>query len=117
MNAVYEFSTSYLRSTLTKSQIQGSLPAPLRWNQARRWDFIITLQDPEVYLLRDHITLLTDLGRDWSAGPPHDLTHFIPMLYTVKFNLKNYSLAFNVNDQNIVDSLNDPDANGNDISL
>lgn len=63
-------------------------------------------------MLRDHITLLTDLGKDWSAGPPNDMTHFIPMLYAVKVGLKDYSMAFNVNDQNIVDSLTDADSNG-----
>jgi hypothetical protein len=83
----------------------------LRWNQARQWDFLVRLEDPELYLLRDHVTLLTDLGKDWSAGPPNDLIYFIPMVYSVNFALKNYSLSFNANDQNIVDSLNHPDAN------
>ena len=83
----------------------------MRWNDARQWDFNITLDRPEIYLLRDHVTLFTDLGKDWSAGPPVDIMHFIPMKYVVKVVLKNYSLSFNVNDQNIVDSPNDPDVN------
>ncbi|KIM31189.1 hypothetical protein M408DRAFT_327476 [Serendipita vermifera MAFF 305830] len=94
-----------------KCKIICSLPSPLRWNDARQWDFNITIDRPEIYLLRDHITLFTDLGKDWSAGPPTDILYFIPMKYVVTIVLKNYSLSFNVNDQNIVDSPNDPDAN------
>jgi hypothetical protein len=40
------------------------------------------------------------------------MTHFIPMLYTVRLVLKNYAISLNLNDQNIVDSPTDPDANG-----
>jgi hypothetical protein len=97
--------------SLTILQINCSLPSPLQWNKARQWDFHIILDEPAIYLLRDHVTLLTDLGKDWSAGPPVDIMHFIPMKYVVTIVLKNYSLSFNVNDQNIVDSPNDPDVN------
>jgi len=101
----------FLSLFLTLPQIKCNLPTPLRWNEARQWDFHIVFDQPAIYLLRDHVTLLTDLGKDWSAGPPVDILHFIPMKYVITIVLKNYSLSFNVNDQNIVDSPNDPDVN------
>ena len=84
----------------------------MRWSEVRTWEFLVSLQKPVAYLLRDHITLFTDLGKDWSAGPPTPLPQFIPMLYVVKLNLKEYAISLPVNDQNIVDSLKDQDANG-----
>ncbi|CAG8607429.1 15845_t:CDS:10, partial [Acaulospora colombiana] len=92
-------------------RIQCELPTPLYWRKERQWCFHIALQQPDIYLLRDHITLFTDLGKDWSSGPPTSMTHFIPMLYTVRLVLKDYAISLNVNDQNIIDSPTDPDAN------
>lgn len=91
--------------------IRCNLPSPLRWDEARTWEFLVSLHKPVAYILRDHITLFTDLGKDWSAGPPTALPQFIPMLYVVRLNLKEYAISLPVNDQNIVDSLKDQDAN------
>lgn len=93
------------------------LPTPLIWNAPRQWIFNIGLQKPIVHLLRDHVTLLTDLGKDWSAGPPTKLELFIPMMYAVRIKIKDYALSFNVNDQNIVDSPTDPNYNGKSNSF
>ncbi|KAG8835671.1 hypothetical protein FRC17_001860 [Serendipita sp. 399] len=100
---------SFLEADMCR--INCSLPSPLKWNDPREWDFNIMLQNPVIHLLRDHITLLTDLGKDWSAGPPTEITQFIPMFYGVKFNLKNWKLYTIVNDHNIVDSLKEQDSN------
>jgi hypothetical protein len=84
----------------------------LRWNAERQWTFDIVLQQPTIYLLRDHINLFTDLGKDWSAGPPSQWSHFIPMLYRVRITLKKYKLSLYLNDQNIIRSPTDPQENG-----
>jgi hypothetical protein len=88
------------------------LPTPLHWNAERLWTFDIILQQPTIYLLRDHVNLFTDLGKDWSAGPPSQWSHFVPMLYRVKITLKKYTLSLYLNDQNIIRSPTDPQENG-----
>lgn len=47
--------------------------------------------------------MLTDLGKDWSSGPPSDFYRFIPMHYVVELDLHDYELNTYVNDHNIID--------------
>ncbi|TDL24302.1 hypothetical protein BD410DRAFT_116796 [Rickenella mellea] len=79
------------------------LPAPLVWNDPRLWSFTIGLRSPIWYILRDHINMLTDLGKDWSSGPPHDFHLFIPMIYNIKFDWVDYEVNLYGNDHNIID--------------
>lgn len=78
------------------------MPTPLQWNAQRQWAFDITLNNPVLHLLRDHITLLTDLGKDWASGPPTDPRFFIPMIYVVRVALVDYQAFLFLNDHNIV---------------
>ncbi|CAL1706934.1 unnamed protein product [Somion occarium] len=84
-------------------RVRGELPSPLCWKDARQWTFAITFRHPTIYLLRDHVNMLTDLGRDWSAGPPSGYHRFIPMLYAIELDLQGYEINTYVNDQNIID--------------
>lgn len=79
------------------------MPAPLQWDAPRRWNFDISFGTPTVYLLRDHVTLITDLIGDWTTGPPSDFDTFIPMTYGFKFSLKDYRINLYLNDHNVVD--------------
>jgi len=109
---VSQFWQSLLSSWFTICKVICHLPTPLRWNAERQWTFDIVLQQPTIYLLRDHINLFTDLGKDWSAGPPSQWSHFIPVLYRVKITLKKYNLSLYLNDQNIIRSPTEPQENG-----
>ncbi|SGY18835.1 BQ5605_C014g07488 [Microbotryum silenes-dioicae] len=84
------------------SRIFLAMPSPLAWNAARTWDIDISLAKPEISLLRDHITLLTDVAKDWTCGPPGDYEHFVPFVYSLKFGLTDYVLRLYVNDHNII---------------
>ncbi|CCM03589.1 uncharacterized protein FIBRA_05726 [Fibroporia radiculosa] len=84
-------------------RVRCHLPSPLQWNGERQWAFAVSLRQTDLYLLRDHMNMLTDLGKDWSSGPPVDYFRFIPMLYTVELDLHNYELNMYVNDHNIID--------------
>ncbi|KAJ7680397.1 hypothetical protein DFH06DRAFT_1404238 [Mycena polygramma] len=84
-------------------RIRGELPAPLQWNALRTWKVGISLRLPVLYLLRDHINMFTDLGKDWSAGPPSDYHRFVPTVYVVELELHHYELNLYVNDHNIID--------------
>lgn len=65
-----------------------------------------------MFLFRDHINMLTDLGRDWSSGPPHDFNTYIPMIYGVNLGLSEFELNLFANDHNVVDKPLSRDDNG-----
>ncbi len=79
------------------------MPAPLQWNGRREWVFDVSLSKPTIYLLRDHITLLTDMAKDWTMGPPTEHAKFLPMVYVLKLTLQEFHLRLNVNDHNVID--------------
>ncbi|KAF9193555.1 hypothetical protein BGZ50_007333 [Haplosporangium sp. Z 11] len=78
------------------------LQNPLVWNAQRDWDFEFTLDTPEIFLLRDHITLIQDLSKDWTAGPSVDMAHFVPFKYEFDIKLPNFQLYTYVNEHNII---------------
>ncbi|KXS18557.1 hypothetical protein M427DRAFT_86251, partial [Gonapodya prolifera JEL478] len=47
--------------------IKLNMPGPLKWNDMRTWECNIRLEDPTLFLLRDHVTLLQDLVADWNS--------------------------------------------------
>ncbi|KAK5007108.1 Macrophage colony-stimulating factor 1 receptor, partial [Cryomyces antarcticus] len=57
------------------------LSNPLQWNALRMWSFNISSNDLELFILRDHLFLLTDLVGDWGSGPPPDYYTFVPFQY------------------------------------
>ncbi|KAI0958666.1 hypothetical protein AcV7_004416 [Taiwanofungus camphoratus] len=89
--------------TAESCRVRSHLPSPLKWNGERQWTFAVSLRQTSLFLLRDHINMLTDLGKDWSAGPPSDYHRFIPMLYAVDLDMHNYEINAYVNDHNIID--------------
>jgi hypothetical protein len=56
--------------------------------------------------------MFTDLGKDWASGPPSDYNRFIPMIYSLHVEMKNYDLKTYVNDHNIIDKPLIPEDNG-----
>lgn len=91
--------------------ISCDLSNPLSWNSLRQWRFDIQSDNLELYILRDHIFLLTDLIDDWSSGPPPEYLAFTPFKYLMNLNLKNLQLYLNVNDANIIDNATAMDEN------
>ncbi|PTU19637.1 hypothetical protein P175DRAFT_0441051 [Aspergillus ochraceoroseus IBT 24754] len=78
------------------------LSVPLSWNSLRTWKFDVENEDMELFLLRDHIFLLTDLITDWASGPPQDYYTFVPFIYRLNLSFTNIRLFLNVNDSNII---------------
>ncbi|KAF3388330.1 Protein CSF1 [Penicillium rolfsii] len=87
------------------------LSNPLIWNNLRSWRFTVESQDMELYLLRDHIFLLTDLVSDWASGPPSDYHTFVPFIYHMNLTFSNLQLFINVNDRNIISNPSDLEDN------
>ncbi|KAH7371402.1 hypothetical protein BKA66DRAFT_572895 [Pyrenochaeta sp. MPI-SDFR-AT-0127] len=80
------------------------LSAPITWNTLRKWMFNIKCQDLELFLLRDHLFLLTDLVADWGSGPPSEYFLFVPFQYFLNVDFENFKLYLNTNDSNIVNN-------------
>ncbi|KAK1834352.1 protein CSF1 [Podospora conica] len=105
-----EISSSINHQLLWRSgrqKISCDLSNPLRWNGLRQWRFNVASEDLELFLLRDHIFLLTDLIDDWASGPPADYLVFTPFKYHLDLQLRNVQLFLNVNDANIIDNPTD----------
>ncbi|KAG5639402.1 hypothetical protein H0H81_002934 [Sphagnurus paluster] len=83
--------------------VHCELPTPVKWNAERKWIIAVTLRQPVLYLLRDHINMFIDLGKDWTTGPPTDYQRFIPMVYTFELELHHFELNLYANDHNIID--------------
>ncbi|THU95661.1 hypothetical protein K435DRAFT_829044 [Dendrothele bispora CBS 962.96] len=84
-------------------RVHCELPSPLAWDAEREWRISVSLRNPILYLLRDHINLFTDLGKDWSTGSPSDYYRFVPMVYKFTMDMHHYQLHLYANDHNIID--------------
>lgn len=91
--------------------LQADLSNPLAWNALRKWKFSILCHDLNLYILRDHMFLLTDLITDWGAGPPPDFYTFVPYHYSLDINFDDFKLFLNGNDANIVNNPSDLEEN------
>jgi hypothetical protein len=102
-----EMSTSVNHGLLWRSgplDLRCDLSVPLAWNTLREWRFDIVNDDLELFILRDHLFLLTDLITDWSSGPPPDFFTFTPFKYLLNVRFRNFKLYLNTNDSNIINN-------------
>jgi|ERR1700722_5107754 len=94
------------------AQLHCDLPSPLKWNNERTWTFAVSLQRPVLYLIRDHINMCIDLGKDWTSGPPIDHALFVPTLYVFQLEMHHFRFNLYANDHNIIDKPLVEDENG-----
>jgi len=109
-----EIRTSVNNGLLLKTDqlaMVGDLPNPLQWNGPRHWTFNLTSRSPKLFLLREHVTLLTDLVGDWASGPPQDYFTFSPFKYDMNLRFTDFEIYLNVNDGNIINNPSDLDDN------
>lgn len=102
-----ELSSSVNHGLLWRSgpiALDCDLSAPVAWNTLRTWNFNIKVRDLELFLLRDHLFLLTDLVADWGTGPPPDYFLFVPFQYLLNVDFSDFKLYLNTNDSNIVNN-------------
>jgi hypothetical protein len=86
-----------------QQQISCDLSNPLGWNDLHKWAFSIHSHSMELFLLRDHMFLLTDLIGDFTSGPVADYMTFVPFQYNIKLFFKDTKVYLNTNDANIID--------------
>ncbi|KAL9123141.1 MAG: hypothetical protein Q9187_000307 [Circinaria calcarea] len=109
-----EISSSVNHGLLLRSKSQTifcDLSSPLKWNAQRNWLLDITSDELELFILRDHIFLLTDLVNDWTTGPPGEFHTFVPFIYSMQLQLPNFQIYLNANDSNIINNPSNVDDN------
>ncbi|TVY78425.1 Protein CSF1 [Lachnellula suecica] len=109
-----EITTSVNHGLLWRSvdnRLSCDLSNPLQWNGHRTWKFDINSDGLELFILREHVFLLTDLVDDWSSGPPPDYLTFTPFRYLINLHFEDFRLYLNVNDSNIINNPSDFDDN------
>lgn len=102
-----EISSSVNHAVLWRSSsqlISCDLSNPLQWNALRRWHIDIHDESLQLFILRDHMFLMTDLVNDWTTGPLPEYHTFVPFVYTLDLHFMNFKLFLNANDSNIIDS-------------
>ncbi len=102
-----EISSSVNHGLLWRSGVitlNCDLSTPTGWNTLRKWTFNIKCRDLELFLLRDHLFLLTDVVADWGSGPPPDYFLFVPFQYLLNIEFENFKLYLNTNVSNIVNN-------------
>jgi hypothetical protein len=92
-------------------KLSCDLSNPLQWNGLHNWQFDITSNGLELFILREHIFLLIDLVDDWSSGPPPEYLTFSPFRYMLNLNFGTFRLYLNANDSNIINNPSDFDDN------
>lgn len=92
-------------------KINCSVPYPLGWNEPHDWTFNVESNGLEMFLLRDHMFLLTDLIGDFTAGQKADYMTFVPYIYNIGLLFNDLKLYLNANDFNIIDTPTDLDEN------
>ena len=109
-----EMSSSINHGLLWRSQSQAiscNLSNPLGWNALRQWHVDIKDDGLELFMLRDHMFLMTDLINDWLSGPPGEFHTFVPFEYSVALRFNDFKLFLNANDENIINNPSDVDDN------
>ena len=109
-----EMSSSVNHGVLWRSKTQiisCDLSYPLGWNALRQWHVDIRSDRLELFLVRDHVFLFTDLINDWASGPPGDFHTFVPFEYAISLRFSDFKLYINANDSNIIDNPTDVDDN------
>ncbi|KAL8719444.1 MAG: hypothetical protein Q9225_003549 [Loekoesia sp. 1 TL-2023] len=87
-----------------KALISCDLSYPLGWKDMRQWAINVDSTSLELFLLRDHVFLLTDIINDWTAGPPGDFHTFVPFTYRMHFRFTGCNLHLNANDSNVINA-------------
>ncbi|KAI5292975.1 hypothetical protein KEM55_007380, partial [Ascosphaera atra] len=90
-----------------RQTVECDLSVPLEWNGLRTWTFNIESRGLDLYLLRDHTYLISDIVSDWTSGPSADYYTFVPFNYHINLSFDAFRLLLNVNDQNIINNPTD----------
>lgn len=83
---------------------------PLKWNETVKWQFNQISNNSEIFLLREHVTLLLDMFQDFSFAI--DNGSFYDLYRACEYNMswrfkETYKIHVNVNDANVINIATD----------
>jgi len=84
--------------------ISADIGYPLKWNGHTTWTFLNESKNVDTFLLREHITLLSDMFTDFASGPATPYELFRPFTYAIDWKVSKYAIYMNVNDANIINN-------------
>jgi hypothetical protein len=84
--------------------ISSDIGYPLQWDGHVTWSFVNKSKELELFLLREHITLINDMCSDFGSGPVTPYERFRPFTYELLWDIWDYKFFFNINDANIVNN-------------
>ncbi|CAI8492305.1 unnamed protein product [Pichia kudriavzevii] len=82
----------------------GSIAFPLEWNGLCDWKFENISKGADIYLLREHITQISDLLGDFSSGEPTPYELFRPFIYRFNWKMYEYTFYLIINEGNIINN-------------
>jgi hypothetical protein len=88
---------------------------PLEWNDSQTYTYNLKADVTQIFLLRDHITLMQDLVSDWGNDLEPNIMYFVPCTYHIRVIFTQLEWFFCVNDHNVINLANDRDDNGNHV--
>ncbi|KAK9480850.1 hypothetical protein V1514DRAFT_301676 [Lipomyces japonicus] len=97
--------------TATSHKVSAELSAPLEWNGLQTWTFNNICHGSKIFLLREHVTIFSDMVSDFAYGPAVQYAAFIPRRCLINLEFDDFSLFLNVNDSNIISNPTDFDDN------
>lgn len=77
---------------------------PLGWNEQYKWKVTMSSAQSEIFLLREHMTLISDIVTDFTASSSSIYEQFRPSLFELSWLMDGYSIYLNVNDHNIINN-------------
>ena len=115
-----QMSTSVNHDLIWRSHVLAvscDLSTPLKWSGPRHWHFDVLGDSMEIFLLRDHVFLLTDMINDSTSGPQATYQTFVPFTYNVTLRLLNFKINLYANDSNIIDDPSNTDEKNSVLAL
>lgn len=114
-NILVDFKSPELRSSVNHGlllsaenhHINVNISYPLQWNGLQNWKINNTSYGAKTFFLREHVTLLTDLLKDFSSGPPVQYELFTPVKYHINWYIVDFYIYLNINDLNIINNPSD----------
>jgi hypothetical protein len=77
----------------------------LCWNELQNWTISNNSYNVKMFLVREHIMLLSDLTNDFTDGPPTPYDLFTPFIYKLNWNIHDgYGIYLNINELNIINN-------------
>lgn len=87
-----------------KQILNADLSYPVGWNDVATWNFNFLSENAQLFILRDHVTLVSDLFTDFTSIQDVDYELFRPFHYNINWEIKNYKIFLTVNDANIINN-------------